>query len=290
MSMATPTASDSSAAAAATTTTMNDSINIASSPDTVVFGSMAFKIADDLCEAIDAALVEGVASLPGDDNASVLLHKLRHSYFRNVDVLESYLVRNIFTLDNASHHKTKIVQAYMNGTLTRSSIAKENTTFNVKNTHVELELESFHYPSKNDIPSCQELQRLQQDLLETRNRLRAARRRRNDLLAKLEHLASAHQAVEGVRDSLSTANPSHETIKDIVMSKDRLEQLHSNAASLVRTLEDAKHNRHDDYDDDDEQEFNVKKQKLSLEQQYKEQRSTTKTQGSLEQVRKLLQE
>jgi len=247
----------------------------------VVFGNMAFQIADNLSQGIDAALVEGVSSLPGDETSG-LLQKLRRLYFRNVDVMESYLVRNIFTLDNVSE-KNRVLQAILAGDI---DCTKENVTRKHVNTTTSgVEITHFDYPNKSEIPSPQELQLLQEDVSQKRALLRAARRRRNDLYQKLENLTSAHQAVQGVSESLVEATPNHDSIKEVVMSKERLETLQVSALELVKKLEEEKRNRHDE----EEVDVSTKKQKLTLYEQYKEQRNVTKTLGSLTKVTKKLQ-
>lgn len=290
------TAAKESSSIAASTTTTTSTTN--SHPDTVVFGSLAFSIADEFSQSIDEALVDGVASLPGDDT-SVLLQKLRRLYFRNVDVMESYLLRNIFTLDNTTR-KHKIVQAYLSGGSLESlenddtMLAKENSTA-VNTTTSSVQVQDYQYPKASDIPSSQELETLQADVVEKRNQVRAARRRRNEILAKLKQLASAHDAVQGVSTSLeqhtnATSTTTQESIQQVVMGKDRLETLQTSASDLVQKLEQSKRDRTDDGDEEEEDDLGTKKTKLTLEQQYKEQRSVTKTtQGSLQQVTKLLQ-
>jgi hypothetical protein len=246
-----------------TMTTKDDS----TTPDTVLFGSLPYTISDFFGESIDSCLVEFIADLPSKGHN--LLSTLRRVYFRNVDVLESYLVRNIFSIQSLPPtRRNKIVQAYLKGEVP-STETKEFPTTNI---------ESYDYPT--EIPSSQDVQSLQQETKELRLKLREARRRRKDLLTKLEGLVQANQAVNGVVGALQVV-PSEDEIASVVMDKDRLEELQASASILTEKLQEEKRERPEL---EDEVDLNAKRTKLSLEQQYKENRENTRTQSSMTKV------
>lgn len=238
-------------------------------PDTVLFGSLPYTISDFFEKSIDAALVEFIADLPSKGHN--LLSTLRRVYLRNVDVMESYLVRNIFTIQSLPPtRRTQIVQAYLEGEIPSTGMQEFPTTT----------VESYEYPT--DIASSQELHSLQQETKQLRSKLREARRRRNDLNAKLERLVHADQAVKGVTEALQV--PSGDDITGVVMEKDRLEELQTAASVLTKKLEEEKRERPELEDEVDL----AKRTKLSLEQQYKENRTNVKTDGMQKVVTELL--
>jgi hypothetical protein len=239
------------------------------SPDTVLFGSLPYTISDFFGESIDAALMEFIADLPSKGHN--LLSTLRRIYFRNVDVMESYLVRNIFTIQSLPPtRRAKIVQAYLEGEIPSTEMQEFPTTM----------VESYDYP--NDIPSSQELYSLQQETQQLRSKLREARRRRNGLIEKLERLVHADQAVKGVTAALQV--PSGDAITSVVMEKDRLEEMQAAASVLTNKLEEEKRERPELEDEVDL----AKRTKLSLEQQYKENRTNVMTEGMQKVVTELL--
>ena len=239
------------------------------SPDAVLFGSLAYTISDFFGESIDAALMEFIADLPSGGHN--LLSTLRRVYFRNVDVMESYLVRNIFTIQSLPPtRRNKIVHAYLEGEIPSTGTQEFPTTTD----------ESYEYPTH--IPSSQELHSLQHETKQLRSKSREARRRRNDLIEKLERLAHADQAVKGVTAALQV--PSGDAITSVVMKKDRLEEMQAAASVLSKKLEEEKRDRPELEDEVDL----AKRTKLSLEQQYKENRTNVKTEGMQKVVTELL--
>jgi hypothetical protein len=230
-------------------------------PDAVLFGSLPYTISDFFGESIDACLVEFVADLPSKGHN--LLSTLRRVYFRNVDVLESYLVRNTFSIQSLPpSRRNKIVQAYLKGEVPSTETKPFPTT------HVK----SYDYPT--EIPSSHDVQSLQQETKQLRLKLREARRRRKDLRTKLEGLVQAHQAVNPVVGALRHNVPLEDDIASVVMDKDRLEELQAAATILSNRLEEEKRERPEL---EDEVDLNAKRTKLTLEEQYKENRENTRT-------------
>lgn len=269
--------------------TLTTNCRIVNHPDTIVFGSLAYQIANELSIGIDAACVEAVTTLPGDDT-TLLLEKLRRVYFRNVDIFESYLVRNIFTLENTPY-KHKVVEAFFN-----QDASPKNTKENANNTTTlqqeEQQVEEYNYPSLDEIPTPEELLKLQESLAAKREEFKLARRKRNELLAKIQHLSNARASVQGVVSTLEDHQVNHDTIQDVIGNKTELETLQAHAKQVHQELDNHKRTRSQQEEDEDEQVdvlAGSKTMKKTLEQTYKEQRTSTKTQGSLHAVREMLQ-
>ena len=269
------------------TTTANCSI--VNHPDTIVFGSLAYQIANELSIGIDAACVTLVTTLPGDDT-TVLLEKLRRVYFRNVDIFESYLVRNIFTLENTPF-KHKVVEAFFNQDGVSLHISKENANNTTLQQEQEQQVEEYKYPSVDEIPTPQELLKLQESLRAKREAFTLARRKRNELLAKIQHLSNAHASVQDVVSTLEEHKVQHDDIQDVIGNKTQLETLQAHAKQVHQDLDHHKRTRSQHEEDEEQVDVlaGTNAKKRTLEQTYKEQRTSTKTQGSLQAVRQMLQ-
>lgn len=266
-----------------TTTTNCSKVN---HPDTIVFGSLSYQIANELSIGIDAACVQTVTTLPGDD-ATLLLEKLRRVYNRNVDIFESYLVRNIFTLENTPY-KHKVVEAFFN-----QDVAPKNSKENANNTTaLQQQVKEYNYPSLDEIPTPEQVLKLQESLAAKREEFKLARRKRNELLAKIQHLSNARASVQGVVSTLEEHQVNHDGIQDVIGNKTELETLQSHAKQVHQELDDHKRTRSQHEEEEDDQVdvlAGTKSMKKTLEQTYKEQRTSTKTQGSLHAVRQMLQ-
>jgi hypothetical protein len=264
-------------------TTATTNCSIVNHPDTVVFGSLAYQIANELSIGVDTACVEAVTTLPGDDTR-LLLEKLRRVYFRNVDIFESYLVRNIFTLENTPY-KHKVVEAFLNPELATKTF-KENAN----NTILEQEqVEEFNYPSVDEIPTPDELLKLQESILVKREKVKLARRKRTELLSKIQHVSNARASVQGVVATLENHVVNHNDIQNVIENKQELESLQVHAKRVHQELDDHKRTRQEHEEEEVDVLAGTNTKKMTLEQTYKEQRTSTKTQGSLHAVRQMLQ-
>jgi hypothetical protein len=265
--------------------TATTNCSIVNHPDTIVFGSLAYQIANELSIGVDNACVEAVATtLPGDDTR-LLLEKLRRVYFRNVDIFESYLVRNIFTLENTPY-KHKVVEAFLNSEERFTNTFKENTN----NTILQQEqVEEFNYPSVDEIPTPDELLKLQQSLLIKREKVKLARRKRTELLAKRQHVSNARASVQRVVATLENHVVNHKDIQNVIENKQELESLQVHAKQVHRELNDHKRARQEHEEEEVDVLAGTNTKKMTLEQTYKEQRTSTKTRGSLHAVHQMLQ-
>ena len=253
--------------------------------DTILFGSVSCTLADEFGERIDAALAEGVSSLPllpqnkdhphEESGEERFLRTLRHVYFRNVDVMESYTARNIFSLQNLPPTKrTNVIKVFLEEASLEHLTRTTHTAGSAEST------EAYQYPALKDIPSSETLSALQNELRELRSELRAARTRRAERLWKLQALVRVHQHVQGAALQLqaNTANHPdaiHNSITAMVVGKQGLEQLQEESNELSQNLDTEK--QHYSAQDDENVENHKKRPKLSFEERFQQDQKTIKT-------------
>jgi hypothetical protein len=239
--------------------------------DRVLFGTKTFTISDRLSDIIDAALVEGVASLPRLSDEEALLKMLRKAYVRNIHVLEAYMGRNIFSVQSLPpSRRRKIVEAFVTNNLPETPDTTENKENVVSST--------FVYPTADQIPSHDELTATEEELKNLRDKLTEVKRRRKQLAATMEKLALARQVIPSVPKVQV-----RETVTHLVKAKETLEDLTFKAKELMAKLDDEKRSRHDE----DDAPAIPKKPKLGLEEAY-EQESQNITLEGLQKIKQFL--
>ena len=255
--------------------------------DTALFGSLNATIADKLSDAIDAALTVGVSSLPLSDpqRQERLQALLRQTYWRNVDVMEVYSHRNIFSIQNfTSHQRETIVKLFSSDDDdasifhppkqqseddVTSTTNKENTT---NTTNIDI--------SPQDIPTPEQIKALLEETKELRQKLKRLKRQRCQALRRTKELEVAEQLAQLATTQLETENDNiasvHSNVTATVMGVQGLEQLQSKAKELVDQLDTEKRGR--DHDDDTQEiEFPNKKKEMTLEERYQQEREAFAT-------------
>lgn len=278
------------------TTTTTRQVN---DEDKILFGSTPHVVFGELSDRIDGALIDGASSLPllpkssgeqgsqegGDEKIMKLLRK---AYFKNIDLVEAYACRNIFSIQSYPPlRRSKIVQAFLskNIPLLQNKDPSNNIQINETNETNENTL-SYQYPTKEEIPTAAQLQEMEQETNHLRKKLRETRRRRNGLLLRLETLSAVDQNVKVTNKVLQdVSNQGNKDLKDIhksvtamVRSKEGIEQLHHEGEVLSKKLDEEKRERGDD--DDDGLLLRMespKRPKLTLDEEYKERRKLIKT-------------
>jgi hypothetical protein len=291
----------STTATTATTAEENDE-------DTVLFGSMNADIANALADRIHAAIAQGVESLPLLQATGPLVISIEQSYMRIVDVIEAYGRRNIFTIAHypPRHRQRILLQATATATTTLQQTNnddnddKENATPEspkAEGGDVSSKMknpESFEYPSKEQIPSPEAISDLDKELSQLHERLQAARKRRNELLVKQQSLEGAKSVASKTMDSLQSLDDSRDVqgpVTAAIMGGQGVQELTREGKQLIAKLDDSKRDRSDDEEEDSHTfQTNVRKKRLSMEEEYREQRRTVDTTlDSLAAVRSLLQ-
>jgi hypothetical protein len=256
--------------------------------DTVVFGSLNGRIADAFADRIQAALCEGVRSLPllyESTKGDALLAKLQKSYLKNVDIVEAYGERNIFTLQM---YPPKLRQRITRAFLDKDHNSKDSKT---STTATEFEHSSYKYPAEEQIPSREQSQSLQDEVQALRAQLKAARLRRNALLVASKSKEMAQQATDQLSASLplQELETIHTSVTAAVMGGQGLGQLQEQGQQAVNKMDSSKRERNSPENEEEELVVPASKKRVSLEEHYREQRQMVDTNlDSLAAVRNLL--
>lgn len=203
--------------------------------DRILFGTKTITISDELTDSIDAALVEGVSSLPRLPHPEGLLQTLRQVYSRNVNVLETYMSRNIFSI----HHRLppsrrkKVVEAFLS-----NQTPQVAPLSNVTNNGTKPE---FPYPKAADIPSAQALAQKEDDLKALRAKLVQLKRRRQQLSLHAKKLVVANNAVPTLPEiavqTAVTGGGVEGIVSSLIQGKELLEELTVKGKELTTKMD-----------------------------------------------------
>ncbi len=225
------------AAVAAAGADSNAAKNDASEADFLLFGSRPSHLFDDMRIAIDTLLTEEVASLPllprtlspsqrqqyrdgkgsggGEEEAPLtgeqkLIAKLRKVYKKNLDLAEAYSSRNIFTIQYYNKTKRrKIIEQILeaeegkDGKSNDEKNSKEDDNDN--NKKMALPPINFEHPPKGGMPSEEELNGKNKEILQTRQQIQHDKQRRVQLSRQLDRLTKASQQLKELRGALDKA-------------------------------------------------------------------------------------
>jgi hypothetical protein len=264
-----------------------------------VFGSTCEDLADAMAEFLDRGIRSGVASLPllqDPQKSKTLCDMIQKPYMKHIDVMEVYAQRNIFTLrHSAPRRRQLIVQRFRNNnepsttdeTAAAASSSSSSSTL-VGETATTDASHNTVYPNKQDIPSKEELAKLQEELSQLAMQLTTAKDRRNALLKQGASLAATHSLTEGAVQSLEAANlqQDHEIADAVqgpvtaaVMGGQGLQELTREGKRLQTELGKRKQNanhRPEDGENDDELLVH-KKRVLTMEEAYRQERQVVET-------------
>ena len=227
------------AAAAAAGADSNAAKNDASEADFLLFGSRPSHLFDDMRIAIDTLLTEEVASLPllprtlspsqrqqykdgsgsgtgGEEEKPLtgeqkLIAKLRKVYKKNLDLAEAYSSRNIFTIQYYNKTKRrKIIEQILDaeeGKNGKSNDEKNNKEDDNDNNNKKMALPpiNFEHPPKGGLPSEEELNGKNKEILQTRQQIQHDKQRRVQLSRQLDRLTKASQQLKELRGALDKA-------------------------------------------------------------------------------------
>lgn len=140
-----------------------------------------------------------------------------------------------------------------------------------ENTNASDSPSSYHYATKEDIPTPQEILDIQEETKELRTKLRAARRRKKQLFGQLEKLAEADEtakmASRALQDSTNVKDfeKVRESVTAVIMGKQGLEALYKDGIELAEKLNQEKRERPEE---DDDLVVEPKQKKLTLDEEY----------------------
>lgn len=223
-----------SKAVAAAGADSNAAKNDASEADFLLFGSRPSHLFDDMRIAIDTLLTEEVASLPllprtlspiqrqqyrdgkgsGEEEKPLtgeqkLIAKLRKVYKKNLDLAEAYSSRNIFTIQYYNKTKRrKIIEQILESEEGKDGSGDTNYEKNNddnKNKKMALPPINFDHPPKGGMPSEEELNGKNKEILQTRQQIQHDKQRRVQLSRQLDRLTKASQQLKELRGALDKA-------------------------------------------------------------------------------------
>jgi len=289
-----------------------------SKEDYAIFGSLNANLADAVGDSVSAALAQGVKSLPtlgseddedddglGSPNGAkngggpaALLKLLQSKYYdRNIDLLELYGARNIFTVGMyPPKRRQEIVEAYHNPDGLVVAAAADNDGCDAEMDTTADGDDKITFPSSmEEIPTPDQIADLERQTKELRVRLQEAKKRRAAAKRQLEQLKTARQ-VSGdlfskvvdaavVTADADTKKIQHAVQSTVVSGMEGLRQWQAHGQELVQKMEDAKRKKQKKSDGDDSSESSdaedvvmtaaaaaVPKRQLTLEERYERDR------------------
>jgi hypothetical protein len=279
--------------------------------DQAVFGSLSSTIADALCDSVEAALLKGVASLPllsssseegeeGEEPSALLMEQLRKKYWRNVDLFELYCRRNIFSLRMYPPKRRQLIveRLLTNSSSSEASAVLDDVTVGKMNETVTVMPEpaaADDVPTKDQIPSNEQMEAMEKELEELRERLKVAKRRRSAAKKAIKELDALERVVAAAEKPLQDVDPAavQQEVTAAVKGAEGLEELQHAGEELATKLEEVKRGRDPAEDDDDEVidlQAQKKTQKMTLQEKYERdsQGLTTTDIATLERVKQMI--
>ena len=241
-----------------------------------IFGSIPSQIFEAARDIIDAAVREGVSSLPfvpasgggtapggadgqpigGDEKLATIL---RREYRRNLDLVKKHAIRNLFAFPPSydRRKKARVALAFLEGRVPNvaggddeAHEVKPRDVGGTRDSGDDSEIiekgEADRIPrSKDHIPTQRQLQMLECETEQLQHRLYSARETHSALHAEIEHMRHSHRAackVQQVLDdsTFSGADKVCEQVTSVVLGKEALESLKNRGGFLSKSLEKEK--------------------------------------------------
>ena len=174
--------------------------------DSKLFGSLVTELTDELTSNLNAALSKGIQTLPMLDDpqrSQQLQTQLQKAFYRNIDLLELYAQRNIFTLQNFPPlQRAKIARLVLDpdwdpeaavALMEEADAAEEKEQQQNESTAATQETPM---PTKTEIPSPAQLKTTEQELLGRRQHLQSLQEKRVAMEKRLRELEAATQLVD----------------------------------------------------------------------------------------------
>lgn len=266
--------------------------------DERLFGSLNSEIAGALADCVWEAIVSGVESLPlvsDQEKCRALEQEIGRTCMRNIDIMEAYGSRNIFTLRNyPRRRRLRVVQHALDETSLQDALKKSDTTEDYIDV-VRHQSATLNLPSDSERPSFGQMNELEHELVELQDKLNAARLLRDELTSKYHGLESANTVSYAAVTSLlevstgDVASP----VNQVVSSGKRLRQLSNEGKEMIRQLDTTKKERNSDEENDGipaSMKKQTKRKRLSMEEEYKLDREVlhSKNVASLNVLRSML--
>jgi hypothetical protein len=273
--------------------------------DAVLFGSSNVLIADEFCDRVDSALMEGVASLPlmaavkedgcEDSREEKMLKRLRKAYFRNIDLMEIYAGRNIFSVSNrTAHFRQRVVLAILAKDKREENACVDKKDSTDSDNNVRTKMSSFpSFPTQHEIPSPEVSAELEESIKGMRMKLKEMVRRRCQRQQYCRSLERAEANSELSRQIIERSLPRTlpDAIEATVAGRKEVSTIQTRGRILVEKMDsDNREMKNDENEDDSKINLTVrKKKKLMIEEHYQAHKIVLPEAGHLMAVKDLLQ-
>jgi len=213
--------------------------------DQTMFGDVNMKLADALTEFCAKAIQSGVESLPLLQEREDLLKKIGKPYLRNLDMIEAYGSRRIFTVKYAGGPKRRqeIVHRFLIG---RDDDDNDNNNKKVIPSTTASSQDNIltRYPSLDEIPSKEMIQSVEAEVQTLITQLKEAKIRRDLLRMKYAKLQTTHEmtlsATETIQSSSMDIERLHEPISTAITGGQSLQDMIREGTNLRTILEERK--------------------------------------------------
>eukprot|EP00977_Amphora_coffeiformis_P003858 scaffold768_cov166-Amphora_coffeaeformis.AAC.16 len=210
---------------------------------------------DHLSQQLKEVFASTVTDFPRLEQPEVLLKRLEKSYMRNVDIVEVYAARNIFTLDNLPpNRRVRIAQLFeemnQNTTKTIALQLKEpehNLTDNEAEENAMIDWEKLKSATAPTTSDQVEEKRRAVQALETK--LAEARQRKALLERRVQELEVARQMTTWPTEV--TANQVHESVSALMMGVHGVEDCQEQGEAALQQVKKRNLETEDDDDDTD---------------------------------------
>jgi len=207
---------------------------------------------DHLSQQLQEVFAATVADFPRLEQPEALLKRLEESYMRNVDIMEVYAGRNIFTLENLPpNRRARIAQLFeeMNqkNTETIALQLKEPGDNTIdKDSEVDAKIDWKKLNSATILPTPEQVgeKRRAVQILETK--LNEARQRKALLERRVQELEVAQQMTIWPKES--TANQIQESVSALMMGVHGVEDCREQGEAVLQQVK----KRHLESEDDDD--------------------------------------
>ena len=181
------------------------------SEDTIIFGSAPSHLFDEIALRIDNLVTEEISALPllprkkkNESNTEqsgeeILVSSLRKAYKKNLDVVEAYCARNVFTIESFNKTKRrKVLNHFLNGGEEGDEGVEPEETVDAA-----VPKSKFDPPTKNEeLPTAQQIMAMDKEILLARQRLHSEKLRRSKLSRQIERLKGVMGSLSVVQDAL----------------------------------------------------------------------------------------
>lgn len=226
--------------------------------DTALFGGLNAAVADQMAVCVDKALSMGVSSLPLLKKGGQLHSLLRRQYFENIDILEVYCERNIFTTCMfAADRRQTIAKYFLNGGEIDDAVSEQLTIDDCTNGE-------NHSPSPKDIPTSTDMKDIKEELSQLRAKLHRQKLARVQKTSRVEALRVTKKVASQAKDLIpSEILPS---IEETLTGTQGLVELQSQGRSVARKMDSLESELHDKKQDSENIiNLNSKRQKTMKE-------------------------